>query len=384
MIAYNREWLDALLTKETAERWHKKGLLSAEKWKAVQAQYHTGFYSPNVFVRIGLAIFCMILLMAMLGLVAWVVEPDTDTGFALFSIFWGGVWLFALEFILIRKHKHFGSGLDDMLLYAGTMAVVGGLGNLLPGNAEPLAWCILALPFLVAGSIRYLDRLMAAAAFFCALLIVLLIFKDVPNLAVYLLPFSGMLFSGVVYFFAQKGIQKNDWRHWHGVLVVLGLLAMVTFYASGNYWLVQQTGADWFSLEQVPLGWFFWAFTFVVPSLFIWQGLRGKDRLALDVGLGCAAAAVFTFRYCFHVLPLAWAAVAGGAILFVVSYFSIRYLRKNFAAYTYEEDEKDSLLQKAQEQIFDQTIAGQAVAPSPQKDRMGGGQFGGGGASGDF
>lgn len=384
MIAYNREWLDALLTKEAAERWRKKGLLSAEKWESMQAQYHTGFYSPNVFVRIGLAIFCMILLLAMLGLVAWAVEPDTDTGLALFSIFWGGVWLLALEFILIRQHKHFGSGLDDMLLYAGTMAVVGGLGNLLPGMSEPLAWCFLALPFLVAGSIRYLDRLMAAAAFFCALWIVLLIVKEVPSLAVYLLPFSGMLFSGVAYFFAQKGQQTNTQRHWHGVFAMVELLALVAFYASGNYSVVQHIGADWFSLEQVPLGWFFWAVTFVVPGLFIWQGLRSKDRLALDIGLGCAVAAVFTFRYYFHVLPLAWVSVAGGAVLFVVSYFSIRYLRNNFAAYTYEEDEKDSLLQKAQEQIFDQTIAGQAVSPSPQKDRMGGGQFGGGGASGDF
>lgn len=384
MIAYNREWLDALSTKEAAEQWHKKGLLSDEKWKTVQERHHTGFYSPNVFVRIGLAVFCLILLLAMLGLMGWIVEPNTDTGLAMFCIFLGAVWLWALEFILIRGYKHFGSGLDDMLLYAGTVAVVGGLGNLLPGFSEPLAWCILALPFLVAGSIRYLDRLMVAAAFVCALLIVLLIVKDIPNLAVYLLPFSGMLFSAAAYFFAQKGVQKNDWRHWHGAFAVLGLLAMVTFYASGNYWMVQQMGADWFSMEQVPLGWFFWVFTFAVPCLFIWQGLRGKDRLALDVGLGCAVAAVFTFRYYFHLLPLAWVATIGGAVVFVVSYLSIQYLRKNAVAYTYEEDGKKSLLQKAQEQIFEQTIASQSVAPSPKKDTMGGGQYGGGGAGSDF
>lgn len=384
MIAYNHEWLDALSTKEAAEQWNKKGLLSDEKWKNVQEQYHTGFYSPNVFVRIGLAVFCLILLLAMLGLMGWIVEPNTEAGFALFCIFWGMVWILALEFILIRGYRHFGSGLDDMLLYAGATAVVVGLGNLLLDTSEPLVWCCLALPFLVAGSIRYLDRLMAAAAFVCAVLIVLLIVKDIPNLAVYLLPFSGMLFSAAVYFFAQKGKQKDTWRHRHGVFAVFELLALLTFYASGNYWFVQQTGADWFSVERVPLGWFFWVFTFAVPCLFIWQGLRGKDRLALDVGLGCAVAAVFTFRYYHHVLPLAWAAAVGGAVVFVVSYLSIQYLRKNAVAYTYEEDGKKSLLQKAQEQIFEQTIASQSVAPSPKKDTLGGGQYGGGGAGSDF
>lgn len=44
------------------------------------------------------------------------------------------------------------------------------------------------------------------------------------------------------------------------------------------------------------------------------DGLRRKDRHLLDVGLGCIAAAVFTFRFYFHVISLAWAGVIGGAV----------------------------------------------------------------------
>ena len=130
------------------------------------------------------------------------------------------------------------------------------------------------------------------------------------------------------------------------------------------------------------MAWFFWTFTFAVPALYIWGGLRQKDRLLLDVGLGCLAAVVLTYRYYFHVLPLAWAAAIGGAVLLAIAYFSIRYLRKNAGAYTYEAGAEKSLFQEVEVQVIAQTMGGQTTPV--QKDTFGGGQFGGGGASGEF
>lgn len=384
MIAYNRVWLDALLTRNFAEQWHEKGLLSAGRLQAIKEQNPVGFYSPNIFVRIGLAVFCLILLLAMMGLAGVIVEPRTEAGFALFSIFWGVVWLLALEYMAIRAYRHFGSGLDDMLLYAGSTAIYAGICSQLPSGAWPLGWYCIALPFLVAGSIRYLDRLMALGAVFCSLLIVVEIVRRIPGLALYLLPFSGMAFSGGIWYFARSRRQRFDLRHWDGVLLVVELACLLIFYASGNYWVVQQAGDAWFSLEQPALPWFFWAFTFIVPALYVFRGLRRKDRLMLDAGIGCAVAAILTFRYFHHVLPLAWAAAIGGAVLFVIAYLSIRYLRKNPFPYTYEEEGKKSVFQQAQEHIFEQTIAGQSVTPTPKKETLGGGQFGGGGSGGDF
>lgn len=384
MIAYNRAGLDALLTRDFANQWHEKGLLSGERRQAIQDQNPVGFYSPNVFVRIGLAVFCLILLLAMMGLAGLIVEPRTEAGLAIFSIFWGVVWLWGLENIVIRRYRHYGSGLDDMLLYAGTMAIYGGICSQLPSGAWPLGWYFVALPFLVAGSIRYLDRLMALAAVMCALLIVVEIVRHIPGLALYLLPFSGMLFSAGVWYFARNRRQRVDLRHWDGVLLTVELLCLLIFYASGNYWVVQQAGAAWFSLEQAPFPWFFWTFTFAVPGLYIFRGLRRKDRLMLDAGIGCAVAAIVTFRYYHHVLPLAWAAAIGGTVLFIIAYLSIRYLRKNQLSYTYEADGKITVLQQAGEHIFEHTIAGESATTPPKKENMGGGQFGGGGSGGDF
>ena len=334
MIAYNKDWLDAILTKDRAREWHEKGLLSDEKWQAVQERYHSNFYSPNLFIRIGLAIFTLILLLAAGGLVAMVIEPNSEFAFSIFGLFCGVACFVFLESRVIKTGRHRASGIDDMLLYVSIWAILASLCVPLDYNTPALVYFIIAWPFLVAGSIRYLDRMVAVAAFMCSLAIVLLMVKEIPRLAVYLLPFAGMLFSAAVYIFSKQGQSRYAWRHWHGVLLVLELLALATFYASGNFWIVQQAGEMWFQLDQVPMGWFFWTFTFVVPLAYIFEGIHSKDRHLLDIGLGCVAAAVFSFRYYYHVMPLTWAAVICGAVLFLTAYFSIRYLHQNGGVYT--------------------------------------------------
>lgn len=384
MIAYPLASLDALITREAAQEWHGQGWLAASQWKAIQAAYPINFYSPNVFVRIGLAIFCSILLFSAMGLTAMLFDLDGGTAFAVFSLFWGVICLLVLENWAIKSARHYGSGIDDMLLYYGISALIIGVCLLLPYDSSTLAYCCAALPFLVVGSIRYLDRLLTAAAFGCALLVVLLTVKEIPGLALFLLPFSGMLFAAGAYWFARKEQRNTARRYWYGPLGVIEILALIVFYASGNFWVVQQAGAELFQLERVPLAWFFRAFTFAVPALYIFLGLRRKDRLLLDIGLAAVAAMVFTFRYYFHVLPLAWAATMAGAFLFALAYLSIRYLRKNEGAYTYAAGLEKSLLQEVEEQLVEQTIASQTAPLATRPDSFGGGQFGGGGAGQDF
>ncbi|MDO8366955.1 MAG: hypothetical protein Q7T20_09175 [Saprospiraceae bacterium] len=384
MIAYNTDWLDALLTKDTARKWHEKGLLSDEKWHIIQERHVSNFYSPNVFIRIGLAIFTLILLLAAGGLVAIVLEPNSDLGLSIFSLFCGAICIVVLEFKVIQPGRHFGSGIDDMLLYVAVWAILLGICNPLHYSTPALVYFSIAWPFLVVGTLRYLDRLMAVAAFICSMGVVLLLVAEIPHLAIYLLPLAGMLSSLGFYIFSKQGQDRFAWRHWHGILLVVELLSLATFYASGNFYVVQQVGVEWFQVEQAPLAWFFWAFTFVVPLVYIFQGVRQKDRHLLDVGLACVAVAVFSFRYYYHVMPLTWAAVIAGAVLFLTAYFSIRYLHRNEGSYSYEADSETSLLQEIEQQLIEQTIVNQP-GPRPEKrESFGGGQFGGGGAGGEF
>lgn len=384
MIAYDRDKLDALETREKAGQWQQKGLLTDDQWQEVQKANDPRFYTPNRFVRIGLAVFCFILMLAAMGLIGIFADPDTETGLALFGLFWGVVWILILEHWAIRSARHFGSGIDDMLLYVAATVVVASLCNLLPYNTDILVSYLIAWPVLVLGAIRYRDRVMAAAAFICSLVILFRIVENIPQVAPYLMPLAGLVFSAAAYRFSRQAEQRRDWRFWYDVLVVVELLALVAFYASGNYWVVQQAGEGLFGLPVPPLGWFFWIFTFTVPALYLYLGITRKDRLLLDVGMLCTGAAVFTFRYYFHVLPWAWAAAIAGAVLFLGAYFSIRYLRSHSGAYTYETDGDTTLLQEAEEQLIEQTIATQTPPERTRTDTFDGGQFGGGGAGGEF
>jgi len=384
MIAYNVKCLDTLLTQDAAREWHRQGLLSEEKWRAVQERHTPQFYTPNVFIRIGLGIFCCIALSAAMGFFALFLSLDSEAGVAAYCLLGGAGAIALLELWIIGSKKHRASGIDDLLLYFGTWGLIVGLYLIFDEPPTLVCFCM-ALPILVAGCIRYADRLMAAAAFVCALLIVVhIILEALPDLALYLLPFAGMAFAAAAYWLAQQGQQRWAWRHWHDVLTAVQLLALVTFYASGNIWLIEQIGRAEFQLEQVPMAGFFWVFTLGVPLAYIAWGLRSKNRLTLDVGLGCIAVAVFTFRYYHHVMPLEWAAVLGGAVLFAVAYFSIRFLEKNRTTYTYAPDGDTTMLQELEQQLIEQGIAGQQTPAPVKRESFGGGEFGGGGASGDF
>ncbi|MCU0355716.1 MAG: hypothetical protein MUD08_18565, partial [Cytophagales bacterium] len=368
--AYNTAWLDARRMAQYADVWHRRKLMTDEQREAIRQAYPDGFYNPNVFIRIGLGFFCYILLAAAQGLVWLMVGLSTNfsddgllSGVGLLTILLGGGCMLLLE-ATIRQRHHYAAGLDDILLYAGIGQVLGGVFMMAPDLNDPLPYLLVSLPALAFGAVRYLDRLLTALAFFCGLSVVLLIVAKVPSIALYLLPFAGMFSSAAVYYLARRGLQRTDLRHWDGCLRVLEVLGSVFFYMSGNYWVIANAAGAFFGLPVVPLGWFFWIFTFAVPAAALYFGIRRKDRVLLWLGLGFVAAALATFRAYFHVIPLAVAATLGGAVLFAVAYFSIRFLKKGRPGYTYEPDrQQEPFLGETESLVVAQAFSGTVHTP---------------------
>ncbi len=389
MIAYNHQWLYALQIQEAAAHWQKKNLLSADQQQLILQHYPAGFYSPNVFIRIGLGFFCCILLGAFQAFL-WVlvgISSNWDSALpamGILNILLGAGCLLVLEFVIKSRH-HYSSGIDDVLLYTGLGQIIGGIFLFLTKVDEPLVFCIVALPFLATGAVRYIDRVLTALAYACLLVIVLLIVNKFPSLALYLLPFTGILFSVGAYAAAKNYQTRESFRLWMGNLQVIEVLSLITLYISGNYLIIQQGAEEMFGLAQVPLSWFFWVFTFGMPLGFIYVGLRNKDRILLWMGLGCVAFAVFTFRTYFHVMPLPMAATFAGAFLFAIAYFSIQFLKKGKVAFTYTaEDAQKPFFMESEALVVAQTFGHTTSPASDANLQFGGGQFGGGGAGGDY
>lgn len=387
MIAYNKNWLDALFIKENAGRWQSEGLISNEQLNQIKANYPSPFYSPNLFVRIGLAFFCFILLLAGTGLIGIFVGLDSAITFGAFSFLVSGGCFLLLEKVVIDAMRHRGSGVDDMLAYTVAGAAISGLWALLNemSNAEIL-YSFTALIVLVPVAIRYADKVLTAAAFLAGYVLIYQIFEHTSPEMFIGLPLTWMFYTAATYFFATRSRKKYELRYWDGAFATLELFALAGFYAAGNYLAVHNFAITERYFEYVPMGWFYWIFTFIVPLGYLFFGLRNKSRMMLDMGIAVVAVAIFTYRSFYAVMPLPWAATIGGAVLFIVAWLSIRFLNAGRApGYAYAEDGEKTFLQEAEEQLIEQTIGSHAPPSSAKKEgEMGGGQFSGGGAGGEF
>ncbi|MES2734445.1 MAG: hypothetical protein V4714_22045, partial [Bacteroidota bacterium] len=156
MKAYQPDWLDALDIKELTSRWRKKWWLSEEQYQVIAARYPSAFYTPNLFIRIGLFVFTAFLTTCAISLTSLLFSSlldssHTESVIGILSLLYGVGTLLALEFFIRTKH-HYRSGIDDALLYFTLALFIGGLGFLFsPVLKESfVGYALLALPVLVA------------------------------------------------------------------------------------------------------------------------------------------------------------------------------------------------------------------------------------------
>jgi hypothetical protein len=379
LIAYNTNDLDALIISEQAEIWQKKELISIDKLNEIKTHYLTHFYSPNVFMRIGGFIFCSILVFAFFGLFA--IAGSSGNSFSYIALFAGIICIFALEKMI--KSNHYKSGIDDALLYCGLGFIIGSLTDIFKLNPEELSFYLIFLPLLIIAAMRYLDALISVIVYGFLLAIIVLTTLKFPTIAPSVLSFVVMIFAAIMYFFTQNWQKNIDFRFWKNNLDVVEGLSLILFYASCNYFILQQANEIYFNNPIVSLAPLFWFLTFFMPLSYIYQGLKQKNRLILSVGLLGIAAGVATFRYYFHVVPIEIAAIIGGTILLGISYFSIQYLKRHKTPFTYEEDSEKPFYHHAESLIIAQSL-GNSMPNEGEKMRFGGGDFGGGGAGQEF
>ena len=104
------------------------------------------------------------------------------------------------------------------------------------------------------------------------------------------------------------------------------------------------------------------------------------------MGLVLIAAAIATFRYYYHMLPLDLALTVGGAIILGIAYTVMRYLKIPKHGFTYAEPDTEHMMDhlKVESLIVAETFAKIPAAPAEDRSRFGGGAFGGGGSSSSF
>jgi len=391
MIAYPKQLIEALKIKAITAEWKKKNLINEETAATIEKTYKEGLYTPTLFIRIGLFLFTAVLAFAALGLFTLMSMDGTSNmsiGIRLF-IYSGMVWG-ALE-LSIKNKLAFRAGIDDALIYialgffiAGIMVLVSSITSL-SEKGELLIASLFIVPVTVIASIRFIDML-ATAISFAGLIFILFLSLDILGIAT-LLPFAGMI-TAFSMFMLNKKFQNEKYLIWWDNLMIVEILSLFLFYLSGNYFVVRELSISLLNLElkegqDIPLALGFYVFTLAVPLLYLYQSLVTKDRVMLRVGLIIVAITVLTFKYYFSLGHHEITLTIAGIFMITIAWYVEKLLRSPISGLTSKEDEIQANT-NVEAMVISQTFSKTGTGTDHANFEFGGGESGGGGASGKY
>jgi hypothetical protein len=389
MIAYNTTELHHLLVQSNVTGWEEEGLITEEEKRSVLDKYPVKLFMPQFFLRLGLGILTVIASSAAAGILF--IANDARVPEALFIICGIGS-IAALEMFI--KKKHYRSGVDDVLLHLGILYLFTGtmmmLADDVNDNAELLVFSITAIILYGIAALRYLDRL--AALFFVAAIVVFeyaLYMNTVGKPSVPLLLMNASIMATLI-FFCRKLAGKQIARFHGDLLRLMELTGIICLYMSFHYLLV----AGLFELQPItgnradlaPLSqtWFYWAWTIIFPLGLLWYSNRKVNRDYLRLSVLLILSIFYVKHLIYPSMAPEWAALLYGLLLIAVSYFVIRYLRKDKSKFTYDVKADGTGMNQVEQLAVTAAFSGIGLSSTEKGTQFQGGNFGGGGAGSDY
>ncbi len=389
---YYRNNIHNLLVLEQAGSWFRKGLISSGQYFSIHAASRPAYKRSNFFIRAGMFILTAIAFSGSFGLFGLILNIfDGETGMKVMLLLASALSFFILH-MFIREKGHFCTGVDDALLYCGLLLLITFIQlsfNHLNDDFI-LFLCLSTFPVLLAASVLFIDRLLSLLSFFCLLAIIFILALKTGSIGRMLMPFIVMFFSAGIYLLTRKKSKDDNLVLWNECFSYVSYAAMAVFYLAGNYFVVREgnallQGATLQEGEDIPMAFIFYAWTFLLPVAYCWAGLKRKEYAFLNAGLLFVFGAVLTLRYYYSVVPLEWALLAGGLILFSGSTWAWYYLKEPKYGITSTEDSyQASLLKLAAESLVIAQTFGHDAVVKKEGTAFGDGEFGGGGAGGKY
>lgn len=385
--AYDLKELRALKVLKEARHWYEAKFISAEQWGAIQQNYQSKVYHPNLAIRILLFIATSIAMSGVNGVFVVMLVEAPKTIQAALALMAGVGGLYLTEKALIQKNNHYRSGVVEAITYYSCAFIIGGVGFMADWNEHVLF--VTAILIFLFISVRFLDLICTALAVLTLAGFVFYECYEAGGIIQQLIPFLVIgVFAGV-YFFV-RGLHRDErYSLWGDNLSLTEILSLVLVYSGGNYFIVREGSIALLNLsltegEDIPFAWIFYAFTALMPLILLYRGVRLRSLLLLRLGVLILALSVLTFRYYFSIAPPEIALTVCGVILLGLTTWLYAYLKIPRKGFT-----REKLLSRATigsdmaAFAVSQTMGGNVANPD-ESFKGGGGSFGGGGASGDF
>lgn len=390
MIVLDKKLLGNLALVEEANSLEEAGFISKEQKEQIKREFLTFKINRNILVRLGFFLLGAFLYLSICGVISLLgFSASSDNFFYICCYLFAIVGFLGSEFF--AKNNYFRHGLDDAFILGTTLNVGCAVAISTEGNSFlAIAIAVSIVSFLMY--VRYL-HLLSALVFYLALTATLgLAVFQFLEIGQAILPFVMMLFSIGTYYFCKNRIEKLTEVYYYNGILLIKSVSLVLLYLSGNYFVVREFSASlantYYEISpEIPLAWFFWCFTILIPIVYLYFALKNKDRILLWTGLLSLGFSIFTFRNYHHVLPTEVALTFGGLVLFAIAYFSIKKIKDNEVGLTFKPGRinNSNAILNAEALIIASTFGLKPeVKPENSPMEFGGGGFSGGGSEGNF
>ncbi|HEY4357029.1 MAG TPA: hypothetical protein VGN16_14870 [Acidobacteriaceae bacterium] len=402
MRIYTESSEEALLARKLLKQWADDGALSKEQYEHLEQDTVSGLRTTNVFLRLVLFFFTVIVVAAGVGLffLVFLSHPSEQTGGITCLIF--AAICYAVAEAAVARAYLYRFGIEEALGVCSVALFCGGLASLFAGGnnvspyiAEflvPAAGCVLSL----WGWYRFGFWYAFPAAMIFALF--LPIYWN-PSLSEHHVFVAVLYAAGWICIAKVRSPHRLDYLNktysiaeaclWLGIYLILNL--KISASLAPGQWLFHSARAT--SEFAAPFYWTTWVLIWCLPPLVLARGIRQKDRFVIAVGAILALLTLVTNKPYLGWQRHTWDPMLLGIALAGVAVFLQRWLaqgpdgvRHGFTAARLSAKDKHALNTGA---AVLGLLSPQVITPSPQAtgpdfDSGFGGASGGGGASGDF
>lgn len=381
MQAYNKADLYNKYIKEQVAEAFENKCIDDITYKAIVQAYPCNLYTPNYFIRIALGLLTLVAVICS-GLFLWLLAGSSTSGgltaiFLLLAVF----CYIALEFFAAGR-RFYNAGVDNVLMAQVVISIV--CAVFAAGSESYLLISGIVMFISLFLCLRFTDAFMAMVSYCALFVFVFLACTNAGGFAKASAPFVMMAVSALSYFVGKKLIAKQGFIYCHSLKTVL-LLTLLTFYASGNYFVITGISSKMFHSSPAPvrLAWVFWLFTATIPPGYLLYGIYKKDLLFIRTGLFLIAISVFTVRYYYPFASAEIIMLVAGAVLVVVSLILIKYLAAGRYGFSFTPASRNRAMPEIESLVIAQTF-GQKHPASEDSSLFKGGSGGGAGATGEY
>ncbi len=385
--AYNETWLHNLEVIKETKSWLKARLIDDGQFKTIGEAYVSSFYHPNFIIRILIFVATLLGLSGVTGLFALIILDTNETVISIACILYGIGSFVVLDRAFIQNSKHYKSGLTEALMYHACGFTIGGFAGLTDFAILPLL--VFSIIVLAFAAYRYLDLITTTLAFLTFAYFIFYQFYDFGGIFQQIIPFVFILLFTLLYFLIKKLKSNSQIAIWNNSILILETLSLLMIYLAGNYLVVRELSTNMMGLslvegEDIPFSFIFYALTVLIPTAYLYFGIKNKDMVLLRVSLLVLALSVFTFKYYYgfgH--PEITLTIAGAFLLGVslILFYHLKVMRNGFTRENLLSSKWASM--DAEAFIISQTLGGNQIKTDTTFQGKGG-SFEGGGSSGSF